>query len=279
LKKFAVLITVHNRIEKTLECLERLYQQHGMDVLFSLDVYLVDDGSTDGTWEIISMKYPKVKLIKGDGKLYWNRGMCLAWDTASKDGIFDGFLWLNNDTFLFADAVQKIFEAAVATYWRSIICGSTGDPLEPQSLTYGGCRIDRSGNFYMNYPDGSIQECDVINGNFVLVPNEVYKKVGTLDKRFSHAIGDNDYSLRAKKINIKSFSIDFVGTCSKNTKIPVWKSANHSISKRWKSLYHPLSGTPPLESFTFRYRHYGILQAFRSYLGLHIKVLFPALFN
>ena len=42
--KIAVLLTSFNRKEKTKECLQSLYK-----ILSELDVYLVDDNSTDGT--------------------------------------------------------------------------------------------------------------------------------------------------------------------------------------------------------------------------------------
>ena len=48
-KNIAVLITCYNRKDKTLLCLESLFKQQGLGIDFSLAVFLVDDGSTDGT--------------------------------------------------------------------------------------------------------------------------------------------------------------------------------------------------------------------------------------
>lgn len=42
------------------------------------DVFLVDDESTDGTSEAIKSEFPEVSIIKGDGSLFWNRGMYTA---------------------------------------------------------------------------------------------------------------------------------------------------------------------------------------------------------
>lgn len=79
----AVLLTVHDRKNKTLRCLENLYKQVLPNYL-RLDIYLTDDGCTDGTPEAIKRQFPKVHIIKGDGNLFWNRGMYRAWEEAAK---------------------------------------------------------------------------------------------------------------------------------------------------------------------------------------------------
>ena len=47
MKTIATLITCHNRKDKTLACLDALFSNHLPDRVL-LDVFLVDDGSTDG---------------------------------------------------------------------------------------------------------------------------------------------------------------------------------------------------------------------------------------
>ena len=46
METIAVLLTVHNRKEKTLNCLRRLYSQEKIDQ-YVVDVFLTDDGCTD----------------------------------------------------------------------------------------------------------------------------------------------------------------------------------------------------------------------------------------
>jgi len=94
--KIAALITCHNRRAQTLACLEALYQ-NALSQDYSLHVILVDDGSTDGTGEAVRELYPSVEIIRGDGNLYWNKGMYRAFGHAMETG-FDAYLWLNDDT-------------------------------------------------------------------------------------------------------------------------------------------------------------------------------------
>lgn len=83
MKSIAVLLTVHNRKEKTLRCLQNLFKQE-IPADYLIDVYLTDDGCTDGTPEAIRAQYPQVHIIKGNGNLFWNRGMYTAWEAATK---------------------------------------------------------------------------------------------------------------------------------------------------------------------------------------------------
>ena len=84
--RIAAIITCHNRKEKTLVCLKSLFQ-----IIQNIDVFLTDDGSTDGTSEAVKKIYPQVNIIQGDGNLFWSRGMYIAWKEAVKGG-YDYYL-------------------------------------------------------------------------------------------------------------------------------------------------------------------------------------------
>lgn len=100
--KIAVLITCFNRKKKTLACLESLFS-----IVSNCHVYLVDDKSADGTSEAIKQNFPQVKIIQGDGNLFWSRGMYTAWKEAIK-GCYDFYLWLNDDVELYPFFLQEL---------------------------------------------------------------------------------------------------------------------------------------------------------------------------
>ena len=101
MQTIAVLLTVFNRKDKTLECLKRLYSQLPING-YQVDVYLTDDGCTDGTSEAVASQFPEVHIIQGSGNLYWNRGMYAAWREAAKND-YDYYLWLNDDTYVYSN--------------------------------------------------------------------------------------------------------------------------------------------------------------------------------
>ena len=80
--RIAILLTCHNRKPLTDRCLNSIFNNIPKRAI--IDVYLVDDGCTDGTSEMIRIKYPAVKLLHGDGNLFWNRGMHRAFSEAVK---------------------------------------------------------------------------------------------------------------------------------------------------------------------------------------------------
>ncbi len=60
-----------------------LYGQSNLDEV-RLDTFLVDDGCTDSTAQAVDKEYPQVKILQGDGNLFWGGGMRMAWDEALK---------------------------------------------------------------------------------------------------------------------------------------------------------------------------------------------------
>ena len=275
----AVIMACHNRKEKTAICLSSLYKQEGLDFRFKLSIFLLDDNSTDGTSDYVSSFFPKVHLINGDGNLYWNRGMYKAWESAYKSNLsFDFYLWLNDDTFLYPNALNILIDSAQQTDFKSIICSSICSTLDDRKMTYGGCKLIGSSS-YPNYPNGKLQLCDLINGNCVLIHHSIFLKVGNLDRTFHHAIGDNDYGLRAKKMGILSFSTGyFVGTCHEGHS-PDWCNYKLPLIIRFRNLYSPLGNAEPIKYFIYQYRHFGLFRAIFTFISSHIRLLLPQLWQ
>ena len=136
MKYWAVLLTVFNRKEKTLECLGRLFDQLPIEDL-QIDVFLTDDGCTDGTAEAVENLFPSVHILKGNGDLFWNRGMLMAWKAAADARDYDAYFWLNDDTFLYEETLTSLQRAVKDTEGKAIIVGATEDASHSK-LTYGG---------------------------------------------------------------------------------------------------------------------------------------------
>jgi len=274
----AIIMACHNRKNLTIKCLDILYKQNGININFNIDVFLLDDASADGTSEEIRAQFPDVIVLDGDGSLFWNRGMHTAWKAAVEfEKKFDCYLWLNDDTFLFEDGIELMLKTAEMTSFNSIICGSICSPTDNTKLTYGGCSIISSKSI-PNIPSGKYEIADTINGNCVLIPHEVYLKVGNLDWTYRHAIGDNEYSLRAKRKQILSYSTGhFVGACTNKDGLPKWCLPEISLKERFKNLYSPLGSAEPIIFFKYNIKYFGILTAIKSFISTHIRVIFPQL--
>lgn len=278
MKDIAILITCHNRREKTINCLRSLKDSLAVSInkgKYKVEIYIVDDGSTDNTSLCIKSEFPEIFLIQGNGKLFWNRGMYLAWISALKRQEYDFYLWLNDDIILFSNAIQEVIDASTEAFDRAILVGSTCSKKD-NILTYGGIRLPN----HKVIPDGKLQLCDTFNGNFVLIPKYVYKKVGVIDKLYHHAIGDLDYGLRAKKAGIKSYvAKKYIGTCERHEQLPSWCLPGTPFLKRVKSLYSPLGCSQPYYFFRYELRHFGLVKAAFHFFTIHLRLTFPSLWN
>lgn len=273
MKYIAALLTVHNRKEKTLECLSYIFKQN-IPNGYELEVYLTDDGCTDGTQEAIKQQYPHVKIINGDGNLFWNRGMWTAWEAASKARNYDYYLWLNDDTFIVPDAIASLLADAESFQNTSIIIGATVDTKTGKQITYGG-RI----NGMIPEPSGTPVQVDYFNGNIVLIPNAVYNVLGNLDHYFTHSKGDFDYGMRAKEKGIKMYqSGKALGKCDEHESLDKWCNPAVPFKQRWSMLHRP-NGMPPKETFHLEKRHYNVFIASFHYLTIYLRCLFPYLWR
>lgn len=257
----AVLMTCHNRRDITLSCLEALQKQANLSAV-DLCVYLVDDGSSDGTSEAVKASYPSVKILHGDGSLFWVGGMRLAFAEALKSS-HDYYIWLNDDTLLEPDAFSTLIETHQSLmqqgYPNSIVASSVRD-IDSGELTYGG-RVKSSKHFYHKFrsiePGNEPKKCDTMQGNCVLIPQSVAAKVGNLDKAFIHTMGDIDYGLRASKLGCSVWiAPGYLGNCSQNSVRGNWADTEISLIQRLRKVIQPKAF--PIKPWTvFARRHKG----------------------
>jgi len=274
MKTIATLITCHNRKDKTLSCLNALFNSQ-LPNAYSLDVFLVDDGSSDGTSQAISEEYPEVTIVQGNGNLYWNRGMHKAWQRAIETKDYDYYLWLNDDTYIFNNALIVMLASAESTNNKDIIVAACCS-VKTGKLTYSGFNAIGS----QLHPTEKLIHAHTFNGNCVLIPKYVYEKIGTIDPLFHHAIGDMDYGLRASKKNIKSLiAPKFLAYCEGHDTLPTWCLHTVPLTKRIRFLYSPLGNNQPYYYFRYALRHFGIIVALRHIISMHLRMLFPRLWE
>lgn len=263
----AVLLTVHNRRETTLRCL-RAFSACERPEGMRFDLFLTDDGSTDGTAEAVRAEFPAVEIISGDGNLYWCRGMVAAWEAAAAREDYGAYLWLNDDTFLYPDALTHLF-ASADRHPDAVIVGPVRSAVTGE-FSYGG----RARQHPMP-PEGEEKQVPLFDGNIVLVPASVYHRFGMLDRRFSHAMGDTEYGARIFHKGGRIWqTAEYLGTCERHERMDDWCNPEVPLRKRWKALHSP-RGCNPREFFLYD-RHNGIPVAMFHYCGIYLRTLFPS---
>ena len=239
----AVLITCHNRRNLTIDCVARLLPQLNCGDR----VFLVDDGSVDGTTDAIAKEFSDVRVIKGDGNLYWAKGMRKAWETAIAEyEEWDGYLWLNDDTALCRSAIEKLM--AVNDGHRIVVGNLVNSKDE---VVYG------------------LREGGLFTGNYVFVPRKVYERLGMICGDYSHAWADSDYAMQAKRAGIEVVSAGVVGKTEGHPNRPSLKGL--SLKARIGMLRNP-KGWNLYDLWLYRQRNWGYCAAIVSCVHLLFHV-------
>lgn len=283
--KIAILLTCHNRKALTVRCLNSIMQSH-TDALSRImfDIYLTDDGCTDGTADAVSVLpfASKIVILKGNGNLFWNAGMNNSWEAASRRGGYDGYLWVNDDCVIYPSLWQDLIitnEYCKKNYQKSgIYVGSTCDPITNE-FTYGGfdfvSKLSLKDRFV--HPNGKIpQPCQCAHGNITYVSQEVEQRMGHLYRKYVHGGGDHDYTYKA---HLAGFPVlvmpHYAGECENDhIKRDNPNFARMSLCNRFRYLYSPF-GFRFRNTLIFNRRCFPYRYPFVLFSGL-LKALVPA---
>jgi GT2 family glycosyltransferase len=242
-QKLALLLTCHNRKDKTLSCLTSIFNCI-IPSGYVFDVILVDDGSTDGTAIAVKEKYPKVKIITGNGNLFWAGGMRMAWSEAI-DKEYDAYLLINDDVELIENFLQPIVDThqyALTHFGMGGIYVSSTLDKSTNTISYGGTLVKKTlfGNDYTPVIPSDIPiSCHLTNANILYVNANVVEKIGIFDPRFKQSFADYDFSYTAFENRLPVLVCPGIGGYCNNDHVYNWSSANSSLKKRIAHLYSP----------------------------------------
>lgn len=253
--RIAVILTCHNRRVHTLAFLKAIFAQV-VPFHVDLQIFLLDDASSDGTKDAVAKQYPSVEILHGNGSLFWCGGMRVAWQhAASTDPDF--FLAANDDTLLIPTALSSLLALIGSPSSRCIAVAAIRD-RQGDAATYGGWR-----NHELVPPSGRPEDCDTFNANCVLVSRAVYTELGTFHSAYTHAMGDFDYGFQASKNGIKIIqAASALGSCDRNTPSGTWKDRSLSRRKRFEKLQSP-KGLPWKEWVIYNRRNAGWIWPYR----------------
>ncbi|MXV17407.1 glycosyltransferase family 2 protein [Hufsiella ginkgonis] len=277
--RIAVMASCYNRKQTTLRFLQSLTVQPAF-ANNETDVYLLDDGSTDGTAAAIAEKFPFVKVVPGSGALFWAGGMRTVWQHARAQKDYDLFLLCNDDVVLFENALGDL----VAQYERVnktgvILVGST---LSEQSgkLSYGGFILRKPGHCKYDpvLPDEQeLVRCHLGNGNILMVDRATVQKIGIFTEAYTHYFADFDYTLRASQSGIDILvPPGYYGYCEDDHGNK-WLPGSIPLKERIRYLYSP-KGMAFSEHLLYIKKHFPG-DYFSEWSKLWLQTLFPIVWD
>lgn len=204
--KISIVTPIYNGIAHTLEYLESLTKI----VYPNYEIIIVDDGSTDGSSETIARAFPQVRLLKGDGNLWWSGATNLGIADALSRGT-DFILTMNNDVQAASDCLDALCGCACDNA-GAIVGGKIYFMDEPNRIWSAGGELSwwngktlvLLGHGCADSPGFSQRrKVDFFTGMCVLIPASVFMRIGYYDAiDFPQYHADTEFTLRAKAAGI-----------------------------------------------------------------------------
>jgi GT2 family glycosyltransferase len=249
----------------------------------SIEVFLVDDGCTDGTADAIRTAFADVHIIQGTGSLFWAGGMRLAWGEAYKRHTeWDFYLLLNDDTDIFPESFSLLIQTHLYSLEHygmgGVYTGATCAKDNKSQCTYGGdVWINRAkGTSRRLMPSGTPQLCDMANANIMLIASSVVNKIGMLCGEYQHGLADYDYAIRARKVGIPVLlTAEYCGACDNDhtdPKVAAYVICEMSLAERRQYFKHPVHSSSDYLRFI---RNASPMRCPMVWLGRMLNLYFP----
>ena len=131
-----LVIPCHNGVEDTLECLASVAR---MDYS-RMEAIVIDDGSTDGTADLVAASYPSVTVLRGDGSLWWS-GVANLGIAEARRRRAAYILLLNNDCIVAPDLASRLLRCA-GEHPHAVVGSRVYDYDSPERIWFTGGKID-----------------------------------------------------------------------------------------------------------------------------------------
>lgn len=198
------IVIVHCGGEKVLEnCIRTLENQSWGDCR----IWVVDNGSADGSAKKVAGRHPGVQVIRLDENLGWSGGNNVGIRAALAEGA--EWVWLlNNDTEAKPDCLKRLMDYAQAHPGAQVLSPVVKCADPPDRVWFQGGKVD-SRRLEVECCE-SIDEFSrlggekwpYISGCAMLVHRDVFRRIGLIDERYFLYCEDVDFSVRAWRAGI-----------------------------------------------------------------------------
>lgn len=197
--KLYILLPVHNRRAITAKFIDSLTAQ----TYTNYHLILIDDGSTDGTSEMVSARVINLTIIRGVGNWWWAGSLQQGVNWLKKNATKDNNVLLINDDVTFDSEFL---------YKAMILLGQLGGMLLPQVINASTEKVEESGVEFnlKNLTFKTAISAEKIN---CLPTRGLFMRMETLlaagdfhPKLLPHYLSDYEFTIRAHRKGIKLFT-------------------------------------------------------------------------
>jgi len=186
-----IILPVHNRKETTEKFIKSLISQ----VYKDFKLVLIDDGSTDGTAEMVLSYLPTSIILKGDGNLWWAGSLQKGYEWLMANAKDEDICLLINDDTIFDENFLSTAIQIISNKNETLLlarCYSQSD----SSLLDCGVHVDLK---FLTFEQAKTKEdinCLSTRGLFLKVKD--FKVIGGFYPRIlPHYLSDYEFTIRA----------------------------------------------------------------------------------
>lgn len=209
----SVIVVSYNTRDMTLCCLETLLEKSAG---VSLDVWVVDNASKDGSARAIAERFPTVKIIESVD----NNGFGAANNKAMQQARGEFLLLLNSDAFVHAGALQTLIEYSKSRPEVGVVGPrllNKDGSLQHSCFRFPGPLFVWSDNLWLasllpttsrwsnlrHWPHDAEREVDCVSGACMLVRRRAMEQSGAFDEHFFMYFEEIDWQRRMAKLGWK----------------------------------------------------------------------------
>jgi len=204
----SVIILNYNTREILRRCLASIFASH---TDFKFEVLVADNGSTDGSQEMIHREFPQARLIENKANLGFSKGN----NAAIKEAHGQYVLLLNSDTEVRRDTFDLCIKRMAADQNIGILGCKV---LLPDGSLDKACRrnfpnpwnsflrlfgLRHFSDYNIDLPIDEETEVDAVTGAFLMIRRPAMDKVGLLDEDYFMYGEDLDWCWQVKATGFK----------------------------------------------------------------------------
>lgn len=213
MKNLSIIIVNYNTVELLEKCLQNLSK-----VAENAEIIVIDNGSSDGSAEMVKQEFPLVKCIETT-----NNGLAAGYNLGLKNATGDYLLFLGTDAFPKPNTIHGLIDfmetdpkIGIATcklilrdekldkdchrgfpdLWTALTHFAKLDKIFPRSKIFG--------RYFLGWKDfNKPHEIDLCISHFMMVKKKVFDDIGLWDEKFFVYGEDVDFCYRAKQVDWK----------------------------------------------------------------------------
>ncbi len=203
-KIFVVVLNFNGR-DVIKNCLKSIFKS----TYPNLEVVLVDNNSSDDSFEIARVNFSKAYFIRNEENLGFSAGNNIGIRFALERKADYVFL-LNNDAELEADCLSRLVEAAEKLDEKTGILSPVIFKGDSREVWFSGGKIDwlrMKTRHDSEIKTQEVYKSGFISGCAMLIPRKVFGEVGLFDEDYFLYWEDADFSFRTGKAGFKNYIV------------------------------------------------------------------------